>query len=93
MNPWRARAASSSPVVHRRILVMADLWGPLYEWDVAGELHIADLDGPPISPTLRRQLEAWGEDWKDVSGHDYGRLPPKEAARLRREGNGLATST
>jgi hypothetical protein len=71
---------------------MADLWGPLYEWDGADELQIADVDALPLTSGLRQQLKTWGEDWKDASGHNYGRLRPEVAAKLRRDGEGIAAA-
>ena len=76
-------------MVRRRLLVMADLWGPLYEWNTAGELEIANLDGLPISTAVRQQLQTWVEDWKGASGQNYGRLRRESATRLRREGKGI----
>lgn len=76
-------------MVRRRLLVMADLWGPLYEWDAAGKLEIAKLDELPISTAVRQQLRDWVEDWKDESGHNYGRLRREAVDRLRRQGKGM----
>lgn len=77
-------------MVRRRVLVMADLWGALYEWNAAGGLEIAKLDDVPISTALRQQLQDWVDDWKDESGHNYGRLRREAADRLRRQGAGIA---
>lgn len=74
----------------RRILVMADVYGPLYEWDEAGDLQIADVNQIPISDALRGQLAAWVEDWRGASGQNYGPLRRELAARLRRQGNGMS---
>lgn len=76
----------------KRVVVMADLWGPLYALSDAGAITDAiDPSTLGVNEILVEQLLAWSQGWIDVTGFNYGRIRDERTlTELRRTGTRLA---